>query len=66
MVIIKEDIQIVSFNPPTGKAKEIASEFTHPVVFCPAFLYDHIPSCKCSAHAAPPCSQSLISHLVIA
>lgn len=22
-------------------------------MFCPAFLYDHIPSCKCCAHAAP-------------
>lgn len=34
------------------------------MVFCPAFLYDHIPSCKCSAHAAPllPEPHTLLSY----
>lgn len=66
MVIIKEDIQIASFNPFTRKAKKIAPEFTRPVLLCPAFLYNHILPCKCFTHAAPRCFQSLITHLVIA
>lgn len=52
MVLIEEDIQIVS-NPFTRKAKKIASEFTHPVVLRPAFLHDHIPSSKCSLMLLP-------------
>lgn len=39
MLIIKEDIQILSpLISLTRKAKEVTSEFTHPVMLCPAFL----------------------------